>query len=51
MVAIIGILAAVGEGYSGYTYSAKVAVAKANFKLVVKTIDNEFRKCDLERTI
>ena len=48
VVAIIGILAAVGVvAYSGYTYSAKVAVAKANFKLVVKTIDNEFRKCDL----
>ena len=46
--AIIGILAAVGVvAYNGYTFSAKVAVAKTNFKLVTKTITNEFRKCDL----
>ncbi len=32
VVAIIGILAAVGVvAYNGYTYGAKVAVAKANF--------------------
>ena len=48
VVAIIGILAAVGVvAYNGYTFSAKVAVAKANFKLVTRTITNEFRKCDL----
>ena len=48
VVAIIGILAAVGVvAYNGYTFSAKVSVAKANFKLVTRTIANEFRLCDL----
>ena len=44
VVAIIGILAAVGVvAYNGYTFSANVAVAKTNFKLVTRTITNEFR--------
>ena len=48
VVAIIGILAAVGVvAYSGYTHSAKVAVAKNNFKVVVKTMKSELLKCDL----
>ena len=48
VVAIIGILAAVGVvAYNGYTGAAKIAVAKTNFKLVTRTITNEFRKCDL----
>ena len=48
VVAIIGILAAVGTvAYNGYTYSARVAVAKNNYQKVVKTIQNEMRKCDL----
>ena len=48
VVAIIGILAAVGVvAYNGYTYSAKVNVAKENFKIVVKSIKSEMMKCDL----
>ena len=48
VVAIIGILAAVGVvAYNGYTYSARVAVAKNNFKVVVKTFKSELFKCDL----
>tara|TARA_B100001989_G_C24356971_1_gene372516 strand:+ start:78 stop:611 length:534 start_codon:yes stop_codon:yes gene_type:complete len=48
VVAIIGVLAAVGVvAYSGYTYGAKVAVAKNNYKQVVKAVTNEMRKCDL----
>ena len=43
VVAIIGILAAVGVvAYNGYTYSAKVSTAKANFKLVSNCIDYVF---------
>ena len=39
VVAIIGILAAVGVvAYSGYTSSAKIAAAKANFSSVSKFI-------------
>ena len=42
MVAIIGILAAVGVvAYNGYTYGARVAVAKNNYQKVVKTIQAE----------
>ncbi len=48
VVAIIGILAAVGVvAYNGYTYSARVSVAKNNYQQVVKAITNEMRKCDL----
>jgi len=48
VVAIIGILAAVGVvAYSGYTYGARVAVAKNNHKQVVRSIQSEMRKCDL----
>jgi len=48
VVAIIGILAAVGVvAYNGYTHSAKVSVAKNNFKVVVKTMKSELLKCDL----
>ena len=48
VVAIIGILAAVGVvAYNGYTYGARVAVAKNNYQKVVKTIQSEMRKCDL----
>ena len=48
VVAIIGILAAVGVvAYNGYTYGARVAVAKNNYQKVVKTIQAEMRKCDL----
>ncbi len=48
VVAIIGILAAVGVvAYNGYTYSARVAVAKNNFQVVVKTFKSELLKCDL----
>ena len=48
VVAIIGILAAVGVvAYNGYTYSAKVSVAKNNFQVVVKTFKSELLKCDL----
>ena len=48
VVAIIGILAAVGVlAYNGYTHSAKVSVAKKNFKVVTKSIKSELLKCDL----
>ena len=42
VVAIIGILAAVGVvAYNGYTASAKISVAKANFSSASKYISNE----------
>ena len=48
VVAIIGILAAVGVvAYSGYTKGAKEAVAKANFKTVIKYITLELAKCEI----
>jgi type IV pilus assembly protein PilA len=48
VVAIIGILAAVGVvAYNGYTYSAKVNVAKSNYKNVAKVIKSEMLKCEL----
>ena len=48
VVAIIGILAAVGVvAYNGYTKAAKINAAKANFKIVVKSIQSEMMKCDL----
>ena len=51
VVAIIGILAAVGVvAYNGYTASAKVSVAKANFKLVTNYIANEIIKCSTGET-
>ena len=49
VVAIIGILAAVGVvAYNGYTSAAKKAVVKANHKLILKTMLNEFKKCELD---
>ena len=49
VVAIIGILAAVGVvAYNGYTGAAKKAVVKANHKLILKTMLNEFKKCELD---
>ena len=48
VVAIIGILAAVGVvAYSGYTYGARVSVAKDNYAKVVKSIQNEMLKCEI----
>ena len=48
VVAIIGILAAVGVvAYSGYTSSAKIAAAKANFSSVSKFISNELMLCNV----
>ena len=48
VVAIIGILAAVGVvAYNGYTYSAKVNVAKSNYKTIANVIKSEMLKCDL----
>ena len=49
VVAIIGILAAVGVvAYSGYTSSAKIAAAKANFSSVSKFISNELMLCNVD---
>jgi type IV pilus assembly protein PilA len=49
VVAIIGILAAVGvTAYSGYTSSAKVMVAKANQKSIVKYLNAESMRCQLD---
>ena len=46
VVAIIGILASVGVvAYNGYTTSAKIGVAKANFSSVSKYIANELMLC------
>ena len=51
VVAIIGILAAVGVvAYNGYTASAKVKSAQANFDQTVKYIQFEMKKCDLGDT-
>ena len=48
VVAIIGILAAVGVvAYNGYTYGARVNVAKQNYKLISTVIKSEMIKCDL----
>ena len=48
VVAIIGILAAVGVvAYNGYTYSAKKAVVKSNWKTSVKYLGNEIAKCGM----
>ena len=45
VVAIIGILAAVGVfAYNGYTKHAKVAAVKANHKIYMRGIMNEFEK-------
>ena len=49
VVAIIGILAAVGVvAYNGYTKSAKVNASKANFSMVIKYIESELMKCELD---
>ena len=49
VVAIIGILAAVGVvAYNGYTGAAKVNASKANFSMVIKYIENELMKCELD---
>ena len=51
VVAIIGILAAVGVvAYNGYTASAKVSAAKANFKLVTNYMASEIIKCSTGET-
>ena len=48
VVAIIGILAAVGVvAYNGYTGAAKKSAAQANFKMVIKYIMTENRRCEL----
>ena len=49
VVAIIGILAAVGVvAYNGYTGAAKINTAKANFSMVIKYIESELMKCELD---
>ena len=49
VVAIIGILAAVGVvAYNGYTKAAKINAAKANFSMVIKYIESELMKCELD---
>ena len=49
VVAIIGILAAVGVvAYNGYTASAKISVAKANFSSASKYISNELMMCNVD---
>ena len=49
VVAIIGILAAVGVvAYNGYTGAAKVNASKANFSMVIKYIESELMKCELD---
>ena len=47
VVAIIGILAAVGVvAYNGYTNSAKVSIAKANYNSMFRFISSEVTKCN-----
>tara|TARA_B100001057_G_scaffold185940_1_gene186732 strand:+ start:462 stop:962 length:501 start_codon:yes stop_codon:yes gene_type:complete len=49
VVAIIGILAAVGVvAYNGYTASARISVAKANFSSASKYISNELMMCNVD---
>ena len=49
VVAIIGALAAVGVvAYNGYTASAKISAAKANFNSASKYISNELRMCSVD---
>ena len=51
VVAIIGILAAVGVvAYSGYTAGAKKNTTKANNKLIVNYIINEWTRCEIGET-
>ena len=49
VVAIIGILAAVGVvAYNGYTASAKNAVLKNNHNTIIKIINEDFVKCEID---
>ena len=49
VVSIIGILAAVGVvAYNGYTKAAKIKASKANFSMVIKYIESELMKCELD---
>lgn len=49
VVAIIGILAAVGVvAYNGYTSAAKVSIAKANHNAVLRYINNEITRCEID---
>ena len=49
VVAIIGILAAVGVvAYNGYTASARISTAKANFASASKYISNELMMCNVD---
>ena len=49
VVAIIGILAAVGVvAYNGYTASAKNTVLKNNHKTIIKIINEDFVKCEID---
>ena len=51
VVAIIGILAAVGVvAYNGYTISAKKNATKANHKIIIKFMQVETRKCEMDST-
>ena len=51
VVAIIGILAAVGVvAYNGYTKSAKIHVAKTNFKTVTSFMSSEITKCLMDQS-
>lgn len=46
VIAIIGVLAAVGtQAYTGFTASAKISAAKANFDGVKKFVAAEIAKC------
>ena len=49
VVAIIGILAAVGVvAYNGYTGAAKKRATEANHKIIVKYMQNETFKCEID---
>ena len=52
VVAIIGILATVGVvAYNGYTKSAKISVAKTNFKTVTSFMRSENTKCLMDQSL
>ena len=52
VVAIIGILAAVGVvAYNGYTGAAKKSTTKANHELIIKYMQAETFKCELDSSL
>jgi type IV pilus assembly protein PilA len=52
VVAIIGILAAVGVvSFGGFTESAKVNVVKSNHNSIIKYLNTEIKRCQIQSSI